>query len=61
VTLGGGIFCSTPEGFLSPTACRVIILLEHLCLACTLENLTRTCRGGFSKSQLIMVTVWCTM
>jgi hypothetical protein len=61
VTLGGGIFCSTPEGFLSPAVCRVIILPGHLCLASTLENLTRTYRRGFPMSRFIMAAVWCTM
>jgi hypothetical protein len=57
VTLGEGTFCSTPEGFLSPAACRVIILLGHLCPTCTLRNLTRICREGFSMSQLIKAAV----
>jgi hypothetical protein len=61
VTLGEGIFCSTLEGFHSHVACRVIILPRHLCMAGTLENLTRICREGFSMSRLIMVAVWCTM
>jgi hypothetical protein len=49
------------EESLFPAACRVIILSEHLCLAYTLENLTRTYREVLSMSQLIMAAVWCTM
>jgi hypothetical protein len=61
VTLGEGIFCSTPKGFHSHVAYRVIILPGHLCLAYSLENLTTICREGFSMSRLIMAAVWCTM
>jgi hypothetical protein len=45
------------EESLFRAACRVIILSEHLCLACTLENLTRTYREVLSMSRLIMVAV----
>jgi hypothetical protein len=61
VTLAEGTFCSTPEGFLSHAIYRVIILPGHLCLACTLGSLTRTCREVFSMTQLIVAAIWCTM
>jgi hypothetical protein len=50
VTSRGGISYSTPEGSLSPAACRVIILPGHMCLAYTLENLTKACREVFHES-----------
>jgi hypothetical protein len=61
VTSRGGISYSTPEEFLSPAACRVIIPPGHVCLAYTLENLTRTYREVFSMRQLIKVVVLYTM